>query len=112
MKKRNLRKEAKYAESEQFLNRAQVLKSTKCGCSVCGILFSPKLINEWFDLCKLEEYNNVIVGTAICPYCDGDTVIPESECYTLDEELIEYMQKIEFKRIDKWCKKNGLDKEI
>lgn len=111
MKKRNLRKESKYAESEQFLNRTQVLKSKKCGCSVCGILFSPELITDWFHLGKLEEYG-VIIGTAICPYCDGDTVIPESECYTLDEELVEYMQKIEFKRIDKWYKKNGLDKEI
>lgn len=109
MKKRNLKKEAKYAKSEQFLNRAQVLKSKKCGCSVCGFLFSPELITEWFDLCKLEEYDNVIIGTAICPYCDGDTIVPESECYTLDEELIKYMQDLEFEEMDKWCKENGFD---
>lgn len=109
MKKRNLRKEAKYALSEQFLNKAQLESSKICGCPVCLLLFSPTLIKEW-----CHEIG--ATGTALCPYCSGDTVVPESEDYTLDMELLKILQKEDFKKINKLYKKivkqkKKLDKE-
>lgn len=106
MKRRHLRRDAFYAEGASFMNRGEIEQSTLCGCFVCNLLFPSELIKEWTYELKIDE--NTTTASAICPYCGGDTVIPESESYTLDKELIEYLYKKEKKKFDKWCKKNKI----
>jgi len=89
MKKRNLKEESINAKHNTFWNREKVLNSKQCGCFVCEVLFSPELIKDWTDEYSLS--NNLKFSTALCPYCSEDTIIPESDEYTLDKKLLEYV---------------------
>lgn len=52
-------------------HKERVLASGKVGCFYCLALFSPAEIKEWtLDDC------------ALCPYCEIDSVLPESEHLT------------------------------
>jgi len=73
----------KYPHQFCTKNQDLLLKSDKCGCFYCGKIFSPTLIEEWIDEGE----------TALCPYCDIDSVIPEHEYYELNEKLLIEMGK-------------------
>ena len=70
-------------------NKGELQKSRKCGCFYCLKIFYTKEIKEWIEEKSGEE-------TAICPYCDVDSVIAESEEYQLNKELLNYMYNIWF----------------
>lgn len=115
MKKRNLKSESTIAEHCTFWNKERILDSNQCGCFVCNMLFSPELIEKWIHEISLSD--NTELATAICPYCYGNTIIPESTEYTLDKDLLEYMHKKDKKKIKKIFKKffkhnKKSDKEI
>ena len=58
-------------------------KKQKCGCFYCCRIFNSSEISDWiFDV---PEY------TAICPYCEIDSVIGEEDGYPITEEFLEEM---------------------
>ena len=77
-----------YIEAHKFsINHKRDLeKDVKCGCFYCLEIFDPKEITEW-----IEDTS----GTAICPYCGIDSVIPESIDgeYELTQEILQEMNQ-------------------
>ncbi|MGX8833683.1 hypothetical protein ACWG0P_05660 [Amedibacillus sp. YH-ame6] len=63
-------------------HRKELLKDSKCGCFYCLSIFEPKEIENW-----VEDEG----GTAICPYCDIDSVIGESSGFPITKEFLEKM---------------------
>lgn len=63
--------------------------SGKCGCFFCKEIFDPKEIVGWVDI-GLHGDN---LGTAICPYCGMDSVLPEADGIIITDELLEKMKK-------------------
>ena len=63
-------------------NRGALLDAKECGCYFCLKLYDPKQIKSWIN----DE-------TAICTFCGGDSVIPESDDYELDESLLLAMKE-------------------
>lgn len=59
-------------------NREEILKSKQCGCFHCLKIFKPEEIKNWID----EE------KTAICPFCDVDSVIGDNLGVVIDESLL------------------------
>lgn len=85
MEKWKLEKYADKAYSHSICNKDELMKKQKCGCFYCLKIFNPKEIKEWIeDKCG---------DTALCPNCDIDSVIAESDEYELCEELLEFMNK-------------------
>jgi hypothetical protein len=69
-------------------NRLNLEKVNKCGCYHCLTMFDPKEIKEWVD-------ND---DTAMCPYCEIDSVIPENTDYFLSKELLTKINEHYFKQ--------------
>ena len=80
----NIRKHA-------FGNQPDLLCIDKCGCFYCKALFSPEEINTYIQV------NDNLFLTAICPYCNNSTVIPQHEDYVLNKQLLNNMQQHYFK---------------
>lgn len=59
-------------------NRAVVERSTLCGCYCCLKHFRPDMIIEWGTG---EE-------TAVCPFCDTDSVIGDASGLDPDNALL------------------------
>ena len=71
-----------------------VKNSNRCGCFSCLTMFPSSEVLDW-----ITEPENCPRGpgkTAICPKCGVDTVLPESEHYHLDIDLLKKMNQ-------KWC---------
>ena len=56
----------------------------KCDCFYCLKIFNPTEIKEW-----LIEDNGK--ETALCPYCEIDSVIAECNDYKITKELLKEM---------------------
>lgn len=89
MEKWRLEKYADKAYTHSMNNKEELKKVNKCGCYYCLNIFNPKKIEEW-----IEEKSGL--ETALCPYCDIDSVIAESTEYELSKELLSYMKNIWF----------------
>ena len=74
------------ARKASFKNRESIEKSEKCACFFCGKVFSPSEIEDWTDGGK----------TAICPFCDVDSVIGDGAGYPLTKELLDGLHKYSF----------------
>ena len=73
-------------------NKPALLKDSRCGCFYCLKIFDPKEIKEYLDDDnELDQY-----GTAECPYCGIDSVIPESSGYPITEEFLKRMYRCWF----------------
>ena len=72
-----------------FENKEELLRVNRCGCMNCLKIFNPKEIKEWINFSEGL--------TAFCPYCHIDSVIPESEEYVLNEELLGELHECFFK---------------
>ena len=76
---------AAIAAHEYSINNRESLQSDSiCGCFYCLNIFSPTEITEWIEDAK---------GTAVCPYCEIDSVIGESSGYPITKEFLKEMQK-------------------
>lgn len=62
-------------------NKDQLMAVTQVGCFFCLKRFPPKRIKEWIDYER----------TAVCPYCDVDSVIPYN-----DPKFLKQMQEAWF----------------
>lgn len=81
--------EAHYYSSN---NKPALLKDKKCGCFYCLEIFTTDKIEEYL------EFDNTcdIKGTAICPFCGIDSILPESSGYPLTKEFLAKMKKYWF----------------
>ena len=69
-------------------NKAELMKSNKCGCYYCLTIFSPTELGE----------DDWIPGenTALCPHCMVDAVIGDASGYAITKELLEKLKKRSF----------------
>ena len=70
----NIRQAAKFA----MHNKKELLNAVICGCFHCMTIFDPKEIKEWTD----EN------DTAICPFCNNDAILSETDDIHLDKETL------------------------
>jgi hypothetical protein len=63
-------------------HRAQVLRSSTCGCFHCLSTFSPMSITHWVD----------DGTTALCPVCGVNAVIGSDSGSLITRELLEELQ--------------------
>ena len=74
-------------------NHMEQLKNDKlCGCFYCLEIYSPSEINEW--IVADNDYDRY--GTAICPYCEIDSVIGESSGYPITKDFLTKMNRYWF----------------
>jgi hypothetical protein len=62
-----------------FKNKAYLENSDYCGCYHCTKIFTPELITDYVDNGQ----------TALCPFCQIDSVIGSSMGYTITTEFLE-----------------------
>ena len=70
-------------------NYPKIKEDKICGCFYCLNIFNPLEIIDW----TLEPNGE---HTALCPYCDIDSVIGDSSWYPVTEEFLKKMQKYWF----------------
>ena len=68
-------------------NRPILQKSRLCGCFYCLSIFSSDEITDWIT---------DTLGTARCPNCGIDSVLPDSEEYPITEEFLKDMRRVWF----------------
>lgn len=71
------------AHAYSIYNREHIEKSWYCGCFYCGKIFRPFQIDLWAD-------NG---DTALCPFCDIDSVIGDYSGYPITEDFLKAMNK-------------------
>lgn len=76
------------AHKFSFNNMADLKQQQKCGCFYCTEIFTSDEIEEYID--------DKPYGTALCPFCDIDSVIGESSGYHITEEFLSRMQRYWF----------------
>ncbi|MGY3703309.1 hypothetical protein BW731_02260 [Vagococcus martis] len=69
-------------------NKSLLKESVTCGCFYCIRLF------EYGDI--IECIGGISDDTALCPFCEIDSVLPESELYQLNELFLEEMYNVWF----------------
>jgi hypothetical protein len=81
------------SETEQFelhatssSHRQEIEAAPACGCFYCESIFTPDEIFEWID----SE------GTALCPKCSIDSVIPSTCSKDFGPDLLQKMKKYWF----------------
>jgi hypothetical protein len=63
------------------LHRAEIERSSICGCFYCLSVFPPSDIVEWIDGGQ----------TAICPRCPVDSIIGSASGYPITKEFLQRM---------------------
>ena len=66
---------------ECYKNKVLLFKYENVGCYYCTEVFSPNMIKKWVDDGQ----------TALCPFCETDSVIPE-----IDKTKLKHYHKIWF----------------
>jgi hypothetical protein len=67
-------------------HRAELEKSSVCGCFYCLSIFPPSDITEWTDDGQ----------TALCPSCPVDSVIGSASGYPITREFLQGMHSYWF----------------
>ncbi len=62
-----------------------------CGCFFCLSIFPPSEIREWVD-----EDDNEVGMTAICPKCGIDSVLGDRSGYPMTDDFLTSMKKLWF----------------
>ena len=74
------------AHSETMWNEHKIAGSTLCGCFHCMEIYEPGDIYEWISDVGSEK-------TALCPYCDTDSVIPDASGFPVTKEFLKEMHE-------------------
>ena len=84
---------ADYIKAHQYssAHRQQIEQSETCGCFYCLSIFPPKMIEEWID-----EDNEAIGQTAMCPECGIDSVIGSKAGFPITREFLTSMKNYWF----------------
>ncbi len=64
-------------------HRAQVLRSSRCGCFHCLSIFEPTAITSWVD-------DN---STALCPVCGVNAVVGSDSGSFITSEFLEELKR-------------------
>lgn len=64
-------------------HRRDLEKDSVCGCFYCLNIFNPEIITDWVDG---DE-------TALCPFCETDSVIGERSGFPITKEFLESMRR-------------------
>jgi len=64
-------------------NKQTLIADDLCGCFYCLKIFNPKEIKSWTDGDK----------TAICPYCEIDSVIGKNSGFPITDEFLRAMKE-------------------
>lgn len=70
------------AHKKSINNKPQLEGNKKCGCFNCLKIFNSNEISIWIP----DTH-----GTALCPYCNVDSVICESDELNIDRKFLENM---------------------
>lgn len=81
--------ELQIAHERSFENMASLKKDQLCGCFYCLKIFRSSEIKE-----VIPERGGG--KTAVCPYCDIDSVLGESSGFPIAEEFLKKMNKYWF----------------
>ncbi len=81
----------KQIHSECGWHEKAILNSEYCGCFYCLEIFPQSEIVEWIE--EPEDCPRGPGKTALCPKCDIDSVLPESEHYKITNELLTKMNR-------------------
>ncbi|MCG0050769.1 cytoplasmic protein [Priestia aryabhattai] len=68
-------------------NKESLKEDNLCGCFYCLEIFHPSEIEEWIDSNE---------STALCPYCEIDSIIGQSSGFTITKEFLSEMNKYWF----------------
>lgn len=68
---------------KSYKNKDELARSEYCGCYNCTKIFVPTKIVKYVDNGK----------TAICPYCDMDSVIGSSKGYRITSDFLKKLKK-------------------
>ena len=79
------------AHNKSSNHRDEIELSETCGCFHCLAIFAPKNIDEWVD-----EDDQKIGTTALCPRCGIDSVIGSKSGYPIEEVFLRKMKKYYF----------------
>lgn len=71
------------AHSRCACNREALQRVDRYGCFYCLAIFDPQEIEEWIE----DEGGD----TALCPRCEIDSVLPESDEYPLAKNFLRSM---------------------
>lgn len=83
--------EQQEAHRHSSLHRAELSRSSNCGCFHCGSVFPPSEIREWIDR------DPAGVGqTALCPKCGIDSIIGEAAGFPIELEFLTKMRAFWF----------------
>lgn len=75
-------------------NRNEIMASDVCGCFYCLKTFTPSEIDSWLKENIAEKETDP--HTALCPYCNIDSVIGSKSGYPIDEIFLSEMNKLWF----------------
>jgi len=79
--------ELKIAHDHCTSNYKELQKSKICGCFYCEKIFDPNEITEWIQDSEL---------TAVCPYCNIDSVIGDASGIPITKKFLKEMNKYWF----------------
>jgi hypothetical protein len=83
-----LPKDVSGAHSHSSNHRDEIKNSLTCGCFYCTSTFAPKEIEEWID-----EDDDGIGQTALCPECGIDSVIGDKSGYPITKDFLSEMKR-------------------
>ncbi len=86
-------KEMDFKSAHKFSSwhRDELLRSDSCGCFHCMKIFTSDKIHEWVD-----DDDNDIGQTAMCPYCDIDSVVGSASGVSITKEFLSGMNQLWF----------------
>jgi hypothetical protein len=73
------------AHDHSYRNRDEIDRSEICGCFFCISIFSPLSITEWV------HEDDGIGQTALCPYCEVDSVIGSHSGFSITHPFLSLM---------------------
>jgi hypothetical protein len=84
-------RELEFVSRHSSGHRDAITLSEHCGCYCCQRTFPPSAITQWVE--ESERFPDG--GTALCPHCGIDAVLP-SAAITLRPELLAEMRLVYF----------------
>ena len=82
------------AHKHSFRNKDKIIASEVCGCFGCLKIYHPSEIKVWHE--EKSTHDGIEGFTAVCPYCNVDTVIGLKSGYPINHDFLLEMQK-------RWC---------
>ncbi|MGG3122771.1 cytoplasmic protein [Priestia megaterium] len=68
-------------------NKESLKEDSLCGCFYCLEIFHPSEIEKWIDSNE---------STALCPYCEIDSIIGQGSGFAITKEFLSVMNKYWF----------------